>query len=428
MNQAEQLYQQVLKTAGFDSNEVRNELGGVLLRTGRATQAIQLYATRKPDLDGRLILARAHLHLKEYAAAETDANAVLAERPDDMPAQLLLLRALVLQGKYVESGALVHRLFQESPDSVPVRTEMGQLGLVQKDYNRVLLLFQGLLEDKQPLGDDYNSVLHGYIDAASGAEDIGLIKPEVLKLVEKVITDRPIATEATYVARLAWVLERAQQPSRAAELLHRLIVLHPESADYRQRYVHDLNAAGRGKEAVAYLESLPSTPDNRRMLVELYISQKDFAAAEKICQDILRNNPFSVRGKLLLAEIQLAQKNDKEARRLLAQVRQENTMSLETHGFFAELLLWAGESAIALAEYRELLEKKFDQPALWRGYISAASAAPTIPAEDNDLILRIAGKTLTTDHDPVFLARLAWVLQRLEQPEESRQALDGHWP
>src|SRR5262249_43378687 len=144
----------------------------------------------------------------------------------------------------------------------------------------------------------------------------------------------------------------------------------------------------------------------------------------RVSQDILRANPFAVSGNLLQAEILLAQKDEKGARRLLEQVREQPVITPANRARLADLLHRAGASKAALADYRALLEPQFDQPSLWSGYISAAAAAPSLSKKDDELILRIAKEATATSKDSLFLARLGWVLHRLERPEQSRQALE----
>src|SRR5262249_4581997 len=153
----------------------------------------------------------------------------------------------------------------------------------------------------------------------------------------------------------------------AAALLKRLLVQNPDSAEYRQRYVHNLVEGGHWKDAEDYLNSLPQSPDVRKMTVEMYLAGKDYDAAEKVCREILRINPISAGGSLLLAQVLLTRKDIKQARELLDQVRQSRVLTPANRALLAGYLQWAGDGAASLDEYRKLLDPNFQQPDLWPG-------------------------------------------------------------
>ena len=423
LDMAEALFHSVLSDADYDTDDVRNELAGVLLTAGRANDCLRLYENQTPDFEGRTIMAQAFLHDHAYARAEQMLNDLVKAKPSDMTTQLLLLKAQVLQNKFYEANDLVHHLFLEFPDNVTVRIEMGQLALSLARYYQALQSFQGLLEDKQPLEkSDAEKVRFGFIDAAASVEDVALIKPELLARVEQSLAEHS-TVRAEYLARLAWVLERTGAPGRAADLLRGMLATDPGSTEVRERYVQDLQKAGRWREAEQYLETLPPGGEVRKLFVELYLGQKDFEAAERVCREMLRINPYAVRGTLLLAQVMLARKDVKEAQALLQRAQQAEVITAKDRALLAGLLQWAGDSATALKEYRSLLTAGFDQPALWPGYLGAAAAAAELTAKDSELIRKIAEKELTTSGDPVVLARLGWDLHKLKLPELSQQAV-----
>ena len=420
---AEALFLSVLSNSDYDTDDVRNELAGVLLSAGRTKDCLRLYDDQTPDFEGRTIMAQAYLHNHANATAEQVLKELVKIRPSDMTTQLLLLRAQVMQSKFTEANELVNHLFLEYPDSVPVRIEMGQLALALARYEQALQVYQGLLEDTPPPEkSDAEKVRFGFIDAAASVADAALISPELVARVEEALVKQP-NVPAGYLGRLAWVLERTGEPGRAADLLRGVLAADAGSRELRERYVQDLQKAGRWKEAEAYLKSLPPGIEVRTLFVELYLAQKNFEAAESVCREILRINPFAVRGTLLLAQVMLARKDVKPARELLQRAQQAVVISAKDRVLLAGLLQWAGDSAAALAEYRSLLATTFDQPALWPGYLGAAAAASELTAQDKDLVRKIADKEMNTSRDPVVLARLGWDLHKLKQPELSRQAV-----
>ena len=418
---AESLFLSVM--SNDDTENVRNELAGVLLSAGRAKDCLRLYVDQTPDFEGRTIMAQAYLHNHANATAEQVLKELVKARPSEMTTQLLLLRAQVMQNKFMEANDLVNRLFLEYPDSETVRIEMGQLALALARYAQALQVYQGLLEDTPPPEKtDAEKVRYGFIDAAASVADAALISPMLVARVEEALVKQQ-SVPTGYLGRLAWVLERTGAPGRAADLLRGELVADPGSSELRERYVQDLQKAGRWKEAEAYLKTLPPGIEVRTLFVELYLAQKDFETAESVCREILRINPFAVRGTLLLAQVMLARKDVKPAREVLQRAQQAIVISAKDRALLAGLLQWAGDSSAALAEYRSLLTVAFDQPALWSGYIGAAAAAAELTPQDKDLIRKIADKEMSTSRDPVALARLGWDLHKVKQPELSRQAV-----
>jgi cellulose synthase/poly-beta-1,6-N-acetylglucosamine synthase-like glycosyltransferase/tetratricopeptide (TPR) repeat protein len=420
--QAEELFHEVMSDPEFDTPAIRNELAGIFLTAGAPKECIRLYDRQTPDFDGQILLARAHLQTDDYVDAEKILKKLVAARPRDLTAELLLLRAVVLQEKFSEAGRLISRLFEEFPDSLAVRVEMGDLALTIKDYPKALLLFQGLLEDKHPLGNDTDKVLHGYINAAASVRDTSAIKPEIVARVVEAFTSRN-APEPEYLARLAWILERTDEPGQAANILKQLLTDDANAAGYRERYVHALQQAGRLKDAEAYLRSLPPSPDVRKMFVELYLAEKDYKAAERVCEEGLRINPYAVRASVLLAQVKLSQHDPKEARRLLERVRGELAILPANRALLANTLQWAGDPAAALEEYHVLLDPNIDQPDLWPGFLGAAAAVPKLSKSDGELIERIADQVLSKSNDALTLARLGWDLHRLDKRELSQKAV-----
>ena len=58
---------------------------------------------------------------------------------------------------------------------------------------------------------------------------------------------------------------------------------------------------------------------------------------------------------------------------------------------------------------------------MWQGYINAASAAKTLPADPHKvLLLHIYEKMLESpSEDAAFLGRFAWTLRRVDEPKKS---------
>jgi tetratricopeptide (TPR) repeat protein len=426
------LYRTVLDETDLGTDDVVNELAGVLLRAGKFDEVMGLYESYPPDEDGKVLLVKARMDLHDYAAAEKDCRELLARRPTELPVQLLLLHTISMEKKFEEARALLDELLQEYPDSVPIRVQAGQTSLAVAPrspqftagfYVRALRLFEGLLVDRASLGEYTEPVLRGFIDAASAVQDPKAIDLTIAAQVMQRLDQTSLAKESAYLERLAWVFQRRKEYEPAAALLRRMLDLDPQSADLRKRYVGCLLDGNRAGDAAAYLQGLPVSSEVRRMLVGVYMHQKDYTAAERICRTALRSNPYDNFMQIMLAEVLLARK-DPAAPAAVAEVQEIINPDPKVQARVADVLLWAGNTATALDRYRALLAKDFQQASLWPGYVNAAAAAPTLNRADHALLERLAGQPLA-EQDVLYLSRLAWNLHRAKLPEPCDKVLDA---
>jgi cellulose synthase/poly-beta-1,6-N-acetylglucosamine synthase-like glycosyltransferase/predicted Zn-dependent protease len=408
-----------------DDVAVRNELAGVLLGANQAEEVVvAVFANRPTDWDGLLLLGKANLLARDYAAAEKDARELLARRPRDLDAELLLLDALGLQGNLVAARELGSALIENHPDVPRIRVRAGELALMMERYEIGLLLFQGLLQDGSRLDTREARVQRGFIDAASGVPTVERIDPAVVEQLVRVAAKGWLAQDAGYLGRLAWVCQRLKRYDLTADLLRRVLALEPQSQELRQRYVGVLLDADRGDDALRYLQGLESTPEVRSLLIDVYLHEKNYDAIERIARDDLRINPLNNRARLYLVEVALARNERARARELLAEVRQVPPKSPELRARLANLELWSGDGAAALAEYRSLLEQAPTRKEWRTGYIKAAATAPELTDADAQLIRPIAEQSAKDGEDVLFLSRLAWVLHRLKEPALRERVLD----
>jgi cellulose synthase/poly-beta-1,6-N-acetylglucosamine synthase-like glycosyltransferase/tetratricopeptide (TPR) repeat protein len=417
-------YREVLAATARDPVGVRNELAGVLLGANHAEDAIALFAEPPQDWDGQLLLAKARLLAKDYAAAEKDARELLARRPKDLDAALVLLDALGLRGNVTASRELGSALIEAHPSVVRVRVRVGQLALAVEHYPTALLLFLGLLEDGTVLGSHELDVQRGFIDAASAMPAVEQIDSAALAQVVRLSANNSLAQDAVYLGRLAWLCQRLKRYDLAGALLRRAVDLDPKSAEQRQRYVGVLLAAGRGADALSYLKGLEPSPEVNSLLLDVYMYEKDYAAVERICQATVRTNPLSSRAWMRLAEVALLKKDRARAEECLAFVQRATLDSPESRARLANLHLWMGDGAAALDQYRVLLEKTPNQKESWLGYIDAAASAPKLTDVDARVIRPIAEQLSKDGEDVISLSRLAWVLHRVNEPALCLRVLD----
>jgi cellulose synthase/poly-beta-1,6-N-acetylglucosamine synthase-like glycosyltransferase/tetratricopeptide (TPR) repeat protein len=417
-------FQEVLNGEPTDGVDIRNELAGVLLTANQPKEVISLLAPPPKDWEGAMLLAKAHVLTRNYTAAETELRELLERRPGDLDASLLLMDTLARQGNLPAARELGSALIEKHTESPLARIRTGQSALGVKRYLTALLLFQGLLEDGTVLGDSEAEVQRGFIDAASGVPTAEQIDPAVLKKVIRAADGGWLAQDAVYLGRLAWVSQRLQNYDQAVNLLRRLLDLQPQSQELRKRYVGVLLAAGRAKDAARYLQGLEPTPEVHSLLLDVYLNEKNYNAIEQIAKDNLQVNPLNNAARLALIEVALATNNRARAKELLAEVRQVPPESPELRARLANLELWYGDGAAALAGFRSLLEKNPTRQEWQRGFVDAAALAPELTDADAKLVRTIAEQAVKESEDVVFLSRLAWDLHRLEETDLGEQVLD----
>jgi cellulose synthase/poly-beta-1,6-N-acetylglucosamine synthase-like glycosyltransferase/tetratricopeptide (TPR) repeat protein len=413
-------YREVLASEPVDEVALRNELAGVLLGANHAKEAVALLADRPQDWDGSVLLTKARLLVGDYVAAEKDARQLLERRPKNVDAGLLLLDAVARQGKLVAARELGDALIEDHPEPPAVRIRVGETALAVARYPAALLLFQGLLQD----GASEPVVQRGFIDAAAGIQTIERIDPAMVEQVARAAEGGWLAKDAVYLGRLAWVCQRLRKYDQAVSLLRHVLDLESQSQEARQRYVGVLLVAGRADDAVLYLQGLESTLEVRSMLIDVYLHEKNYDAIEKIAKANLHFNPLSLSARLSLIEVALAKKDRARAQELLAEVRRFPPESPELRGRLANVYLWSGDHAAALAEYRSLLEQAPTRKEWWRGFVDAAATAPELTDVDARLILPVAEQSAKDGEDVVFLSRLAWVLHRRKETALCQKLLD----
>jgi cellulose synthase/poly-beta-1,6-N-acetylglucosamine synthase-like glycosyltransferase/tetratricopeptide (TPR) repeat protein len=191
--------------AGSPDAGVRNELGGVLLSAGKAEEAVALFPNLPTDWDGLMLLAKAHLLAKDYRAAEKDARELLVRKPGNLDANLMLLDAIGMQENLAAARDLGDELIEENPANPRVRIRIGRLALVLKRYLPGLLIYQGLLQDGTDLEQREKEVQQGFINAASGIEEVDRIDAALVDQLARAAVAGELGLDAEYLGRLAWV-------------------------------------------------------------------------------------------------------------------------------------------------------------------------------------------------------------------------------
>jgi tetratricopeptide (TPR) repeat protein/cellulose synthase/poly-beta-1,6-N-acetylglucosamine synthase-like glycosyltransferase len=392
----------------------RKELAGVLAAFGRGKDALRLYEGLPLDLDDHYRLAAIYAAEKDFAAAATHCRAILRERPDDAAAARQLADVLSWNKEYPESLSLFERLSKADPKNAELRKRLAQVTLWSGGYDEALALFQPMLE----ANFDQPETWPDFVNAAASASRL----TEAQVRLATRIHDRDAvrsSKDCALLTRLAWVMLRAKETSRAAELVERAFALRPEAPAMRKELAGVLAAVGRATEAVRLYDGLTLDLEDRRRLAGLHAAAKDFAAAEEQCRAILAEKPDDAAALRQLADVLSWKKDYPEALALFERLVRDHPEDSELALRLAEVTLWSGAYDKALSLIQALLAAKFDQPAAWPTFVNAAASATRLTDEHERNAVRIAERIAAEGKDAVLLARLAWVLQRVKQAEKA---------
>jgi tetratricopeptide (TPR) repeat protein/cellulose synthase/poly-beta-1,6-N-acetylglucosamine synthase-like glycosyltransferase len=420
VERAGELFSRLLRTDGQDGT-VRNEFAGVLMGARRFADAARLYDGVQPDLNGRLLLVAIHAQAGDLEAAEKEARAIIRLRPDDGQAKLLLADVLSWKKSgYRQSRAIYEQLLQANAKDPDLLVRLAHISLWGQNYGEALERFQALIEGRL----DNAEIVHGYVDAAASADKLGdAQRRTALAIYERALTGS--GNDPVFLARLAWVLQRVEEPDKSAVLLDRAAALNPQDPAVLKQMFGAFVAAGRWSEALKEFEGKELDYDTRLLLVNMHLKNNDFEGAAVECRRLMERRPGDPKALRLLADILSWKKDYKGALELLDQLARANPNDPDLPVRQAEVTLWSGTYDDALARFQALLDAKFERKELWPGYAAAASSARELTEVHRRNILRIVERvTAEEPRDGSFLGRLAWVLYRLKDTERAGALAD----
>ena len=311
----------------------------------------------------------------------------VALKPAALAVRKELAGVLTAAQQFPQARALLEGLVKDDPTDASLPGRLAQATLWGGDPAGAL----AQLDQALTANFDQPGLWSSYVDAASRMTK-GTLAPDQVKTALH-IAERPApdsaADKAVYLSRLAWVLYREGELSRAAELLDQAVALDPQDPKSRRELAGVLTAAGKNEAGLRLYEGLTLDLDDRFQLVVLYSAARRFAEAEKQCRAILAEKP-----------------TDERTRRWLTDV-----------------LLWSNQYDAAVGQYQQLLEANFEQPTLWPSYIESAAHAKTLTEDQTRLALRIIDKGEEHAPDAVALARAALVLRRHVEDKAALPAL-----
>ncbi len=376
--------------------DVRRELAGVLAAAGMNEAGVSMYDGLTLTAADRLQLAGLYAASRRFPEAQAQCRAVLKEEPGDRAARELLARTTLWGG-----------------DAASALTQMQAL----------------LVEDFEQPG-----LWAAYVDAGAAVKEMQPVQRELaLRIADRraELRERPEEQRQPilFLSRLAWIFVREGKAAkddalvkRAGKLLDEALALRPQQPAERRELAGVLASVGKNKQALDLLAGLEATDAaDLSLRISLHAAEKDFDAAEKEARQLAAQAPDDFEAQYQLANVLSWNKKYDEALHIFeALAAKSDDPRLAPR--LAEIALWSGQYDAALDRYYRLLRADWRRPELWQGYIDAASAVKTLPADPHKaLILRIceAESAAQPPMDAARLGRFAWVLRRVDEPKKS---------
>ena len=369
--------------------QVRKNLAGVLEVAGRTKEALKMFEGLVLTPADRLRLAGLFAADKRYGLAVEQCRAILADDPKNMDARRLLANALSWDGKFAESLTLFRELKSELPDDPEIPVRIAEVTLWDRQYDSAAELYRTLLA----ADFDRPRLWPGFVDALASADAItdagtalaGRVYTGTDKLAAAALATMypndptpPTKLPGVFLSRLAWVMFRAGDKTRANVLLDRVLsrtLIEPEA---RKELAGVLSSVGRFREAIAMFNTVELAAADRVRLAELHIADNDFPAAERKLRDLVRADSKDVSLKLLLGDVLIWTRQYTEALRVLADARRLRPDDPAVLGRYATASVYNKDPETALKILQPLLAADPDRPQLWQPYLDAIAASKAV--------------------------------------------------
>lgn len=322
-----------------DQLEARVHLGQFYLLSGNlanANEQIDAVLAKEPK-HTRALLVKAAITAKEGKEEEAikQAYEIIKTAPSEFDAYNLVASIYLKQKKLDKSGEVLQQGLTANPKSIPLRLSLAQIYTMQKENDK--------------------------------AE----------KILQECITLDPKSLQ--YYVNLATFLTSTNQLDKAEKVLRATIEQDPEDDKRRLILVQFLGAARKDMSAAEQelLGAIKKIPDSSRLrfsLADLYEQKGDTAKAMDVYRDIISR--YGVKPEGLSARNQLAalleqQGKQDEAEKLTNEVLKENPKDSKALMAEARLLLGRHDTQGAIAALRTVLQ---DQPNLVDAYLYLAEA------------------------------------------------------
>jgi tetratricopeptide (TPR) repeat protein len=177
-------------------------------------------------------------------------------------------------------------------------------------------------------------------------------------------------------------------------------------------------------------EGVPPERRDPFRLIPLHAALRDWPASEKLCWAALQRDPDDRRAWRWLADV-LSWKGDyPRSLEWFEKLAKANPDDADVRFRIGEVRLWSGDAASALIAFHALLERSFELPQVWNGFLSAAGRVSSLTPSHMKMVARIRERATANDPagdklraNPVFLANLGRAVAKTGDEAEGGQFL-----
>jgi len=411
--------------------EVRKEIGDVLAGAGLYQKAIALMDNPRNDRE-RLELARLLIGAKEWNPAIAQLNVIVANNTADPPtikeARTLLADATSYKGDHAAAIRMFAELRRDFPEDTSLPIREAEVTLWARQYDRALQMFAGLY-DRYPTDPRIWNGYESAIAAIGGSNAQLRIRPFVpeayvamaRRIAERVI-NQPEQADAQLLSRLALAMYYVNDREKADEFIKRALELKSKDPIVRRELAGTLVVLKRFQEAVEQYRSFELSNEDRRRLIDIATAGENLDMAVNEARTLVQLDPTNRLDRKTLADV-LAYRGDfSEAIAMYEQMLRDQPKDLDLAIQIANTWDWWRNYPEALVRYSQLLSLRPDD--VYLGFIDAASSAPSLTPAQQKQALDIHEKYKNTMTDAARMARLAWVMIKINRGEDADMLLD----
>src|SRR5207249_646041 len=158
---------------------------------------------------------------KDFVAAERLCREVLKETPKDRKTLRLLSALLSWKKDYPAATALLQQLAADDPNDAELPVRLAEVMVWSGNYDQALPRLEELLTARF----DQPELWRAFVDAAASVPQLTAAQAALAVRIH----DKTAANNAdpAFLARLAWLLYRAKESTRAGTLLDQALALRP---------------------------------------------------------------------------------------------------------------------------------------------------------------------------------------------------------
>jgi cellulose synthase/poly-beta-1,6-N-acetylglucosamine synthase-like glycosyltransferase/tetratricopeptide (TPR) repeat protein len=431
--------------------ELRNEYAIVCRKAGMPGEAVAVLrdSTMPLDPQGREVLIYAYVDQKLYDDARAQADLLVAQTNNSPEAVRKQISVEEARQGYRSQMIILKELagrIQNPAEQAELVVKMAHALVGLGEFDEALTTLYPVLDRDMQRGSIRAEAAIEFVHATSRVPGIQRDEPNYIEAkaarvrhyTEALYNDALKLTVidpayALYFANLGWVLQRLGDPERSSEILKRAITAMPNDEGLRRQLAGVLLESNNPDAAYQLLAGI-NTPEARQLIIGIHLKKKEWADALRIARSIA-DQTREWKDEELVANILSwrGERADLEAAiKIYEKHLREKPQDLEAEGRVAEITLWAAKYSpdyynVATANYEALLTEdriKKNADRYGDGFINAASSAKSLTANQIKIARQLAKiKLEKIDQDPVVLSRLAWVLLRGGEREESKLLL-----